>query len=139
MKCFLNTCIFFCFWLTFIAEEVCPGAPGPVVADKGCIGTVGGVDAVRETADALLSQQPHEKLQANEGKHTEAEDSQDHHVCQLLHGLDQSADDGLQTLTKGRRQYISFLLTYRQISFLGKADSDMIGNKRRGTETWCKV
>lgn len=92
MKCFL-----FCLWLTFAAEEVRPGAPGPVVANEGCVGAVGGVDAVHEAADTLLSQQSHEKLQANEGEHAETEDSQNHHVCQLPHRLDQSADDGLQT------------------------------------------
>lgn len=43
------------FWLTFIAEEIRPGAPGSVVADEGCIGAVGGVNTVREAADALLS------------------------------------------------------------------------------------
>lgn len=69
---------------------------------------------MREAADALLSQQPHEKLQADEGEHAETEDGQDHHVCQLLHRLDQSADDGLQTLTGERRQYIVCLVTHRQ-------------------------
>lgn len=69
---------------------------------------------MREAADALLSQQPHEKLQADEGEHAETEDGQDHHVCQLLHRLDQSADDGLQTLTRERRQYVDRLVTHRQ-------------------------
>ena len=58
---------------------------------------------MREAADTLLSQKPHEELQADEGEHTETEDSQDHHVCQLLYRLDQSADDGLQTWT-GREE-----------------------------------
>lgn len=70
-----------CFWLTFAAEEVRPGAPGSVVADERCIVAVGRVHAVCQTADALLSQEPHEKLQADEGEHAETEDSQDHHVC----------------------------------------------------------
>ncbi len=106
VNCFLNTHLL-CFTLTFIAEKVRPGAPGPVVANEGCVGAVRGVNAVREAADTLLSQQPHEKLQTNEGKHAEAEDSQDHHVCQLLHGLDQSTDDRLQTLTEERISCIS--------------------------------
>ena len=62
---------------------------------------------MREAADALLPQQPHEELQADEGEHAETEDGQDHHVCQLPHRLDQSADDGLQTLTEERRRFIN--------------------------------
>lgn len=66
---------------------------------------------MREATNALLSQQPHEKLQADEGEHAETEDSQDHHVCQLLHRLDQSPDDGLQTLTGARREHVDCLVT----------------------------
>lgn len=83
--------------LTFAAKEVLLGAPGSVVTDEGLAGAVRGVDAVAEAADALLPQQPHEELQADEGEHAEAEDGQDHHVCQLPHRLDQSAHDGFQT------------------------------------------
>lgn len=50
-----------------------------------------------EVPDALLSQETHEELQADEGEHAEAEDGQDHHVGQLPHRLDQSAHNGLQT------------------------------------------
>lgn len=57
-----------------------------------------------EAADALLSQEPHEKLQADEGEDAETEDRQDHHVRQLLHRLDQSTDDGLQTSMEEERQ-----------------------------------
>lgn len=71
----LSQLLVFCFWLTFAAEEVLPGAPGSVIADEGIVGTVGRVDAVCKAADTLLSQEPHEKLQANKGKHTETEDS----------------------------------------------------------------
>lgn len=111
VKCFL-----FYLWLTFTAQEVRPGAPGPVVADEGCIGAVGGVDAVREAADTLLPQQPHEKLKADEGEHAETEDSQDHHVRQLPHRLDQSTDDGLQTYMEERRQCINCFVTHTQIN-----------------------
>lgn len=100
-KCIADAALF-CFWLTFVAEEVRPGAPGPVVADEGRVGAVRRVDAVREAADALLPQQAHEELQADEGEHAEAEDGEDHHVRQLPHRLDQSADDGLQTLAEER-------------------------------------
>ena len=62
------------FQLTFTAEEVIPGAPGSVVTDEGGVGAVGGVDAVCKIPDALLSQEPHEELQANEGEHAETED-----------------------------------------------------------------
>lgn len=71
----LSQLLVFCFWLTFAAEEVLPAAPGSVIADEGFIGIVGRVDAVCEAADTLLSQQPHEKLQANESEHAETEDS----------------------------------------------------------------
>lgn len=67
--------LIFCFGLTLAAEEVLRGAPGSVIAEEGFIGVVGRVDAVSETADTLLSQEPHEKLQANESEHAETEDS----------------------------------------------------------------
>lgn len=51
----INSRLFY-FWLTFTAEEVLRGVPGSVVADEGCVGAKRGVDAVREAADALLSQ-----------------------------------------------------------------------------------
>lgn len=101
--------------LTFAGEEVGPGAPGSVVAEKGCVGAEGGVDAVREAADALLPQQAHEELQADEREHAEAEDGQDHHVCQFPHRLDQSSYDGLQTLMEESRRYINCLETLENI------------------------
>ena len=52
---------------------------------------------MREVPDTLLPQVAHEELQADEGENTETEDSQDHHVCQLLHGLDQCTHNGLQS------------------------------------------
>ena len=85
------------------AGEVHPGVPRSVFSVQGRVWAVGGVEAVCEAADALLPQQPHEKLQADEGEHAETEDGQDHHVGQLLHRLDQSADNGLQTLTDAGR------------------------------------
>ena len=45
----------------------------------------------------LVPQVAHEQLEADEGKHTEAEDGEDHHVGELLHRLDQSSHNGLQT------------------------------------------
>lgn len=89
--------------LTFAAEEILPGAPAPVVADERLGGAVRGVDAVPEAADALLPQQPHEELQADEGEHAQAEDGQDHDVGQLPHRLDQSAHDGFQTFAEEER------------------------------------
>lgn len=71
---------------------------------------------MREAADALLAQQPHEELQANEGEDAETEDGQDHHICQLPHGLDQSANDGLQTLAEERRDTYN-KYTIRQMNF----------------------
>lgn len=71
---------------------------------------------MREAADALLSQQPHEELQADEGEDAEAEDGQDHHVCQLPHGLDQSTDDGLQTFDGGEETIYESDI-YRQLIF----------------------
>lgn len=45
---------------------------------------------------ALLAQVAHEKLETNQSKDAQAEDGQDHHIRQLLHGLDQGAHNGLQ-------------------------------------------
>ena len=60
------------------------------------VGQVGG-RVVERPDDALLPQVAHEELQANQGEDAQAEHGQDHHVRQLLHRLDQSAHDGLQT------------------------------------------
>lgn len=43
-----------------------------------------------------MPQVAHEKLQADEGEDTEAEDSENHHISQLLHRLDQGSHDCLQ-------------------------------------------
>lgn len=91
--------------LTFAAEEILRGAPGSVVTDERLGGAVRGVDAVLEAPHALLPQQPHEELQADEGEHAEAEDGQDHHVRQLPHRLDQSAHNGFQTFTEEDRRW----------------------------------
>ena len=48
-------------------------------------------------AHTLLSQVPHEELQPHQGKDTQAEDGEDHHIRQLFHRLDQGAHDRLQT------------------------------------------
>lgn len=93
---FLESCNF-CLRLTLIAEKVCWRAPGPVVANKGCVGAIWRVDAVIEATDAFLSQKAHKELQADEGEHTETENGQDHHIGQLPHRLDQSTDYRLQT------------------------------------------
>lgn len=37
--------------------------------------------------DTLVPQVPHEQLQSDQGKNTQAEHCQDHHIGQLLHGL----------------------------------------------------
>lgn len=62
------------FQLTFTAEKVCSGAPGSVVTHEGSAEAAGGVNAVRKTAYAFLTQDAHEKLQADQGKDAEAED-----------------------------------------------------------------
>lgn len=43
----------------------------------------------------LLAQVAHEELETNQGKDAQAEDSQDHHVRELLHRLDQGTHNGL--------------------------------------------
>lgn len=91
--------------LTFVCDEVFERGPRPVVAEEGGVGVEGVVDAVRCAADALLPQVTHEELQANEGKHTEAEHGQDHHVRQLLHRLDQRAHNGLQACPRSIGQH----------------------------------
>lgn len=82
--------------LTLVVHEVLQGGPGLVVAVEGGVGRQAVVDAVSRAADAFLSQVSHEELQADEGEDAQAEDGEDHHVRELLHRLDQSADDGLQ-------------------------------------------
>lgn len=53
----------------------------------------GGVDWPEDT---LLAQVAHEELETDEGKDTQAEDGQDHHIRKLLHRLDQGANNGLE-------------------------------------------
>ena len=52
--------------------------------------------------DTFLPQVSHEKLQANQSEDTEAEHSQDHDISQLLHRLDKSSNNRLQTYGEGR-------------------------------------
>lgn len=82
--------------LTLVVDEVPQRRPGLVVAVEGGVGWQAAVDAVRRAADTLLPQVSHEELQADEGEDAQTEDGEDHHVGELLHRLDQSADDGLQ-------------------------------------------
>lgn len=63
-----------------------------VVARPRSIGIIEG----RGPADALLPQVSHEELQPHQGKDTQAENGEDHHVRQLLHRLDQCPHDCLQ-------------------------------------------
>lgn len=77
----------------------CPVAMGIVT-----IVTIGSTDVKGEVSiqqlwdeNAFLPQVSHEELEANQGKDTETKDGQDHGISQLLHWLDESADDGLQT------------------------------------------
>lgn len=39
----------------------------------------------------------HEQLQSYQSKDAQAKNGENHHVGQLLHGLEQSTDDGFQT------------------------------------------
>ena len=71
-------------------------------------GVIGAVEDVNEAAveirrpqDTLLTEVPHEELQTDEGKDTQAEHGQDHDVGQLLHRLDEGPNDGLQTWEEG--------------------------------------
>lgn len=82
--------------LTLIVDEVLHRGPGLVVAVERGVGRQAVVDAVCCAADAFLSQVSHKELQADEGEDAQTEDGEDHHVCQLLHRLDESTDDGLQ-------------------------------------------
>lgn len=82
--------------LTLVVDEVLDGGPGLVVAVEGDVGRQAAVDAVLRAAHTLLPQVPHKELQADEGEDAQTEDGEDHHVGELLHGLDQSANDGLQ-------------------------------------------
>lgn len=51
----------------------------------------------RWNQDTLLPQVSHEELQTNQSEYTEAEHRQDHDVRQLLHCLNESSDNRLQT------------------------------------------
>lgn len=44
----------------------------------------------------LVAQVAHEELKTDEGKDTQAEDGQDHHIRKLLYRLDQGTHNGLQ-------------------------------------------
>lgn len=101
--------------MTFTVQEVFGWAPGSVVAAERRVGAVRGVDTVVQAADTLLPQEAHEKLQANQSKHAQTEDGQDHHVRQLLHRLDQSTHDGLQTFMeeKNLMKLWTVLITFK--------------------------
>lgn len=118
--------------LTFAAEEILLGAPGSVVTEKRLGGAVRGVDAVPEAPDALLPQQPHEELQADEGEHAEAKDGEDHDICQLPHRLDQSAHDGFQAFTEEGRTEKSHLGGVRRTMGDGSGDGHVTWNDRDG-------
>lgn len=77
---------------TWIVEVEVQRVPDQAIGLHGAVGTV----ELREVAHALVPQVAHEELQADEGEDAEAEDREDHHVGQLLHGLDQGPHDGLQ-------------------------------------------
>lgn len=47
--------------------------------------------------NTLLVQNSHEQLLTDQGKDAEAEESEDHHVYQLLHRAQQGTYDDLQT------------------------------------------
>lgn len=68
---------------TFTANEVLYRVPGLVVTEKASISWICGVDTVSSAADTFLPQDPHEELETNQSEDAEAEDGQDHHVCQL--------------------------------------------------------
>lgn len=118
--------------LTFAAEEILLGAPGSVVTEERLGGAVRGVDAVPEAPDALLPQQPHEELQADEGEHAEAKDGEDHDICQLPHRLDQSAHDGFQAFTEEGRTEKSHLGGVRRTMGDGSGDGHVTWNDRDG-------
>jgi len=69
------------------------GVEGRGVAEAAQRRAVGG----QWPADALLPQVPHEELEADKGEDGQRKHRQDHHVHHLLHRLDESAHDGLQT------------------------------------------
>lgn len=77
---------------TWVIEVEVQRVPDLVVGHHRAIGAI----ELSEVTYTLVPQVAHEKLQANEGKDTEAEDSEDHHVSQLLHRLDQGSHDCLQ-------------------------------------------
>lgn len=51
--------------------------------------------------DTFVSQISLKELKTNEGKDTQAENSQDHNICKLLNRLDKGTNDDLQTCRGG--------------------------------------
>lgn len=78
---------------TWVVEVEVQRLPDLAVGLHGAVGVV----KQREVAHTLVAEVAHEELQADEREDTEAEDCEDHDVGQLLHRLDQSPHDGLQT------------------------------------------
>ena len=52
---------------------------------------------LREGLDTLVSEDAHVDLEAEEGKDREGEHSEDDHIAKILHGLDHSTDNRLQS------------------------------------------
>lgn len=58
------------------------------------------LEGIRAIPDAFVLQVPLEELQAHQGKDTQAEDSEDGHISQLPHRVDQGSHDDLQSYGK---------------------------------------
>jgi len=71
---------------SFSAIDVC------VIEGHGQVVTV--APAKWRPFDTFLPQISHEELQANESKHAETEDGEDHDIRQFLHRLNQGANNG---------------------------------------------
>lgn len=69
---------------SFSAIDVC------VIEEHGQVLTV----ANWRPFDTFLPQISHEQLQANESKHAETEDGEDHDIRQFLHRLNQGSNNG---------------------------------------------
>lgn len=75
--------------LTLVHDVLVPVEALAAVGQTG----LGDVDGPEHT---LVAQVAHEELEADEGEDAQAEDGEDHHIRELLHRLDQGANDGLQ-------------------------------------------
>ena len=90
------------------------------IGNKGLVGLVGEVAewaVFRKCADAFLRQNTHVDLQPQQGENGQSEQRQNDDIQQILHRLDHSSHDGLQsynewTTVSNYKQYVMVNVTF---------------------------